>query len=302
MAAEVKMEIQASSTLPTSRHRAAARSLSALVILSALSALSAFASQAADIVAHRGGSHDAPENTMASFRLGWEQKADAVELDIHLSADGRIVVMHDADAQRTTGVPGKVADMPWSQLSTLDAGSWKDPRWKGERIPQLEQVIATVPPGRRLFIEIKCGPEILPELERVLKSTGLRPEQTVIIGFDYDTVVRARKRFPSIAVQWLSGFKRDDATGAVTPSVDELIRKARDGGLTGIDVSFKGPIDSEFVRKVKAAGLQCHVWTVNDPAVARRMVDAGVDSITTDRPLWLRQQLSGLRSGGPSGQ
>ena len=247
---------------------------------------------ALDIVAHRGASFDAPENTVASAKLAWKQEADAVELDIYLSKDGRIVVLHDADLKRTTQTPGKVAERTADALRALDAGAWKGPGWKSERIPFLEEIIATVPSGRRLFIEIKCGPEILPELERVWKASGLKSEQTVIIGFGYETMVAAKKRFPDVPVHWLSSFKTNAKSGATTPSVDELIRKAKAGGLTGIDVNHQGPVDETFVRKVKAAGLQCHVWTVDDPAVARRLKAAGVDSITTNRPRWLREQLS----------
>ncbi len=247
---------------------------------------------AVDIVGHRGASYDAPENTVASAKLGWEQNADAVEIDIYLSKDGHIVVIHDADTKRTTGVAGKVSETASKDLRALDAGAWKGAAWKGEKIPFLEEVIATVPVGRRLFIEIKSGPEILPELQRAWKASGLKPEQTVIIGFGYDTVVAAKKKFPDVPVHWLSSFKTNAKTGAVTPTVDELIRKAKAGGLTGLDVNHTGPVDAEFVRRVKAAGLQCHVWTVDDPLAARRLRAAGVDSITTNRPRWLRDQLA----------
>jgi len=247
---------------------------------------------AVDIVAHRGASFDAPENTVASAKLGWNQDADAVEIDIYLSKDGRIVVLHDPDTKRTTGVVGKAAEMLSSDLRALDAGSWKGAGWKDEKIPFLEEIIATVPAGRRLFIEIKCGPEILPELERVWKASGLTPTQTVIIGFGYDTMVAAKKRFPELSVHWLSSFKTNAKSGAITPTVDELIHKAKAGGLTGLDVNHQGPVDEAFVRQVKATGLQCHVWTVDDPVVARRLKAAGVDSITTNRPRWLREQLA----------
>lgn len=246
---------------------------------------------ALDLVAHRGASHDAPENTATAARLAWKQGADAVEIDIYLTRDGRIAVIHDPETTRTTGVPGKVAEKSWSELQALDAGSWKGPAWKGEKLPSLDDIIHTVPSGKRLFIEIKCGPEILPELDRVLRRTGLPAARTVIIGFGYDTVVQARRQFPAIPVHWLSGFQRNEKTGAITPTVDELIEKAKAGRLTGIDVNYKGPVDDAFVKRVKAAGLECHVWTVDDPAAARRLKAAGVDSITTNRPGWLRQQL-----------
>ncbi len=251
---------------------------------------------ALEIIAHRGASHDAPENTVASARLGWRQEADAVEIDIHLSQDQRIVVMHDADTQRTTGVPGKVVDQPWPALRALDAGAWKDPRWRGERIPSLEEIIDTVPQGKRLFIEIKCGPEILPELERVLRRSRLPPSQTVLIGFGYETMVQARQRFPELTVYWLASFQRQGQNGAFAPKVDDLVRRAKAGRFTGLSVNYRGPVDTSFVAAVKAAGLQCHVWTVDDPEAARRLRLAGVDSITTNRPQWLREQLAHVNS------
>jgi glycerophosphoryl diester phosphodiesterase len=251
---------------------------------------------AVDIIAHRGASHDAPENTEAAARLGWRQGADGVEIDVHLSHDGRAVVLHDVDTKRTTGVPGKVADQNWRALHALDAGAWKDARWRGERIPLLEEIIKTVPDKKRLFIEIKCGPEILPELERVLRRSRLRPAQTVLIGFGYETMVQARQRFPEVTVHWLSSFQRQGDSGAFTPTVDDLIRRAKAGKFTGLSVNYRGPVDAAFVGAVKAAGLQCHVWTVDDPEAARRLRSAGVDSITTNRPEWLREQLGYFHS------
>lgn len=247
---------------------------------------------ALDIIAHRGASHDAPENTVASARLGWSQDADAVEIDIYLSRDGHIVVLHDPDTKRTTGMPGRVTELTRRELRALDAGAWKEARWKGERIPDLAEIVKTVPAGKRLFIEIKCGPEILPELQHVLRRSRLTPAQTVIIGFGYETMVEAKRRFPDFAVYWLSSFRQDPATGRHSPTVDELVRRAKGGGLTGISVQHRGPIDAGFVRTVKAAGLECHVWTVDDAGAARQLQDAGVDSITTNRPRWLRDQLA----------
>lgn len=100
---------------------------------------------AVDIIGHRGASHDAPENTLAAFKLGWEQGADAVELDIWLTKDGKIVCLHDADTKRTTGVLKKAADSTLAELRTLDAGTWKDAKWRGEKIPTLTEALAAIP-------------------------------------------------------------------------------------------------------------------------------------------------------------
>jgi len=242
-----------------------------------------------EIVAHRGASHDAPENTLAAFRLGWQQLADADELDVQLTRDGRLIVIHDLTAKRTAGVDRPVAQMTFDDLRQLDAGSWKGPQWKGERLPALDEVLATVPEGRRLFVEIKGSPEAVPEVERIVRAAGTPPQRIAIIGFTYETVKLAKARMPQLKVYWIASAKTKDRQPP--PAVDTLIARAKAAGLDGLDLHFEFPIDREFVAQVHAAGLELHVWTVDDPAVARRLAAAGVNGITTNRPGWLRQQL-----------
>jgi glycerophosphoryl diester phosphodiesterase len=252
--------------------------------------LSALPAGAVEIIAHRGASNDAPENTLASFRLGWEQQADGDELDIHLTKDGQAVVMHDASAKRTAGVDRKVSELTLEEWRALDAGVWKGPKWKGEKPPTLAEALATIPDGKRMFIEIKCGPEVLPELERVMKDSGKKSEQLVLIGFSYDTMRQARERFPQAPIYWIVSSKEDKKTGK-RPDIDDLIAKAKAARFDGLDLHFGFPIDAAFVGKLRAAGLKLYTWTVDDPVVAKRLVEAGVDGITTDRPQWLRDQL-----------
>src|SRR6476661_5646642 len=137
--------------------------------MSGLLALALIVISQVEIVAHRGASAEAPENTLPSFKLGWEL-ADADELDIYLSKDGEAVVMHDASTKRTAGLDKLVADQTLAELKALDAGSWKAPSWTGTRIPTLAEVLALVPEGKRLFIEIKAGPEVIPALEKAVKG------------------------------------------------------------------------------------------------------------------------------------
>ena len=137
--------------------------LEAPILLAAVMVMTG-STPAVEIVAHRGASHDAPENTLAAVKLAWERDADGVEVDVYLTKDGRIAVLHDKTTKRTTGVDRPVAEMTLSELHELDAGSWQDPRWKGERIPSLEEVLDLVPPGKKMYVEVKCGPEIVPEL------------------------------------------------------------------------------------------------------------------------------------------
>ena len=258
---------------------------------------------AVEIIAHRGASHDAPENTIAAFKLGWEQKADADELDIHLTKDGRIVVLHDPKTKRVSGIDGEVKARTFAELRALDVGSWKGPPWKGEKIPALEEVLATIPESGaglavsvpRLFIEIKCGPEVLPELARVLQESGKRPEQLAIIGFDYATMKAARAQFPDLQLYWLVSPKKESR--GLIPPVDELIAQAQSARFDGLNLNYQFAIDQAFVARVKAAGLKLYVWTVNDAVIARHLAKLGVDGITTDRPGWLREQVALPRQG-----
>lgn len=261
-------------------------------ILTALAAVLLLAPRisAVEIVAHRGASHDAPENTLASFKLGWEQQTDADELDIYLTKDGKIAVMHDANTKRTTGVDSKVADSTMEELRALDAGAWKGEQWKGEKIPSLDEVLKTIPDGKQLFIEIKCGPEVIPELERVLKASGKKPEQLVIIGFKYEIMREAKARFPQLRVYWIVSPKKD--SDGLVPPIEELVASAKAAGLDGLDLNEHFAFDEKFVARVKDAGLKLYVWTVDNAADARKLARLGVDGLTTNRPAWLREQLA----------
>lgn len=260
----------------------------ALLAAPALAAKPTLPTGRPEIVAHRGASADAPENTLASVKLGWEQQADAVEVDVFLTADNRVVCLHDKDLKRTTGDTRAIKDVAWADVAGLDAGSWKDPKWAGEPIPLLAPVMATVPDGKRLFVEVKCGPEIVPFLVEHVAAAGKEPEQIAFISFGADVCAAVKKALPAHQVYYLSGFKTGD-DGVVRPSFDELIAKAHELGVDGIDVSFKGPLSADVVGQVHEAGLFLAVYTVDDPAVAADLAGMGVDSITTNKPGMMRE-------------
>lgn len=240
-----------------------------------------------EIVAHRGASHDAPENTVAVFKLAWQQKADAAELDIHLTKDGKIVVIHDATTKRTTGVDWKVAERTLAELRTLDAGMWKDAKFAGEKLPTLDEMLATVPDGKKVYVEVKCGPEVAPELVRTLEASGLKPDRTPVISFNANVIAAVKKAKPALPAYWLVSLKnrKDEKRTA-----EELIAKAREIRADGLDLSASDAIDAEFAEKIRTAKLRLDVWTVDDPATARRLAPL-VAGITTNRPAWLREQL-----------
>jgi glycerophosphoryl diester phosphodiesterase len=243
-----------------------------------------------EIVAHRGSSDDAPENTLAAFRLGW-QRADACELDIYLTKDGQVAVIHDGTTKRTAGLDKPVAQQTLEELQSLDAGGWKSSKFAGEKIPSLPQVLELLPEKKRLFIEIKCGPEVLPALKKAVDAVPAKTGQLAVIGFGYDTMVQSKKLLPALPTFLLAGSKPDKKTGKA-PDLGDLIAKCKAGGLDGLDLEHGFPIDREFVATVHGAGLKLLTWTVNDPEIARKEADAGVDGITTDRPQVLREKLA----------
>lgn len=245
---------------------------------------------AVEIIAHRGASADAPENTLVAMKLAWEQKADAIELDLWLSKDGRVVVFHDADTKRFEETARKIPSLTWQETQQLDVGAWKGAQFKNERIPTLESILATIPAGRRAVLEIKCGPEIVPELSRVIRASGRSPRELAIISFNFNALNESKKMFPHVEHYFLHDYKKDAKTDA-HPELAPLIARAKAAQFEGLNLNFKWPITKSFVSEVKAAGLKMFVWTVDDAAVAKRLAEAGVDGITTNRPQWLREQL-----------
>ena len=240
-----------------------------------------------EIIAHRGASYIAPENTMVSVMLGWEKDAD-VEVDIHLSKDNRILVSHDSSTKRTGKIDLNIKDTTARELRKIDVGSFKSEKYAGEQIPFLADVIKTIPPGRKLYVEIKCGKEVLPILEKLISQSG-KMSQIVIIGFDLE-IVTMSKQLIDVPTYWLKGTEKDKETEKWIPHSPQLVKIAEDNGLDGLDVHYAG-VNKEFTDAVKAAGQKLYVWTVDNPDEAIRLVNLGVAGITTNRPEWLRKQL-----------
>ncbi|WP_417387982.1 glycerophosphodiester phosphodiesterase [Gimesia sp.] len=239
---------------------------------------------AVEIIGHRGASYDAPENTLASVNLAWERNADAVEIDIYLSKDGKIIAFHDKTTKRIGGRNQEVKDQTFDELQTLDVGAWKNAKYKAERIPTLTQVLETIPAEKRLFIEIKCGPEVLPQLKQELADSGKTAAQTVIIGFDYDTMQQAKQLMPELEVIWVFKVKQNKITRKWEHKPDYYIQKAKEANLDGLDLGYNKFVNKAFVEQAKEAGLPVYVWTVNEVADAKKLVEMGVTGITTDRP------------------
>ena len=233
-----------------------------------------------EFVGHRGASYLAPENTVASAKLGWEMGADGVEIDVYLTPDNRIMVIHDKSTKRTTGADHIVSETKSKELRKLDAGKWKDEKYTGEKIPFLKEVLKAIPKDKYLVIEIKTGPEIIPALEKIIKKSG-KVKQVKFIAFSWESITAAKKIFPDNDCYWLTSKAQD---------LDNRIDECAAVGLEGVDVNSK-LVTPENMAKAKKLGLDVWCWTVDSPEEAKRVADLGVSTITTNRPAWLREQL-----------
>lgn len=245
------------------------------------------------IVAHRGASYDAPENTIAAFKEAWAQGADGVEGDFYVTKDQQIVCIHDKDTKRTAGTNLVVANSTLDELRKLDYGSWKDARFKGEPIPTFVEVMAVIPEGKLFVIELKTGPEIVPLLKAELDRLKPATANLLIIAFNRETVIAVKKQLPAISTHWLTGFKQDKTTGAWAPTVDEVAKILQATGADGI--GFQGRcevVTAEFLNTLKQRGLrEFHVWTLDEPQDALFYKDLGAIGITTNRPAFIRDSL-----------
>jgi len=245
-----------------------------------------------EIIAHRGASWDAPENSRAAVDLAWRQGADAVEADFRLTQDGRIVASHDHSLNRVAGVDLRISEHSLDELRRFDIGSWKGQQWSGERIATLEEMLAiAAPPASRFYVEIKCGPEIAAELARVVRTSGWAEERIVPICFSADVLVAVRRELPNSPTYLVVEFLRDPQTGVWYPDADERLAEAARHELTGLDLMAARALDAGLIRRIRAAGLDVCVWTVDEEQQSRRLMDIGVRRITTNRPGFLRERL-----------
>jgi len=243
------------------------------------------------IIAHRGESFIAPENTLASVLLAWENGADAVEVDIRLTLDKKIVVIHDANTKRVSGIRKKVSKTELSVLKLLDAGSYKGNQYRGEKIPTLPEILETVPENGKILIEIKSKKDIIPYLKVVLEESKLKTEQVEIISFKLDVLAETKKVMPRFKAHWIVFKSKNLFLRIFSPSWQRIMYKLKKYNLDGLDLWAGYPLKKEMVNKLKYAGLDVYVWTVNDAGRARELLDIGVNGITTDRAGWLKEQL-----------
>jgi len=242
-------------------------------------------------VAHRGESFSAPENTLESINLAWERNNDAVEIDIHLTKDNKIAVIHDANTKRVSGSYFKVASLPLNDLKKLNAGKYKGDNWENVKIPSLREVLYTIPDDKKLFIEIKCGPEILDHLKLELNEFKHKTDQIKIISFNFNTMKMARQSFKDYEVFWLRRIEKNFLQFWKL-NINEIINISLENEFDGLNIKYSKVISPSIVKMIKESGLKLFVWTVNEPELAKKLISYGIDGITSDRPSWLKQQMN----------
>jgi glycerophosphoryl diester phosphodiesterase len=228
------------------------------------------------VIGHRGASSEAPENTLTAFARGLETGTDGFEFDVHMSKDGELVVIHDETVARTTGGSGWVKDMTLDELKALDAGSWFDLRFRGERIPTLREVLELIADKSKLInIELKSGIVIYPHIERriieVLDEFDIL-DKTIISSFNHYSLRNVKELEPEVKTGILY------MEGLVEPWIYAL-RVPADGLHPASYL-----VTPEIVRSARDAGLFVNVWTVDKADEMKKMVASGVDAVITNCP------------------
>jgi glycerophosphoryl diester phosphodiesterase len=226
------------------------------------------------VIAHRGASGHAPENTLAAFKRAVALGATFIETDLQLTRDSRFVAMHDGTVNRTTNGQGKVHDMTMAELRRLDAGSWFGSEFAGERIPTLDEILEFSKKHDVVFyLELKPGGSWGGEhaLVGALRESGEIP-RAVVISFDADILARLRQIEPTL----MTGLLYDG-------QIEEPLKKALEVGARQLAVR-SDLVTPALLKDARKRDLQVVCWTVNHPAHIRMLMAAGIDGIMSDYP------------------
>ena len=235
--------------------------------------------------AHRGASHEAPENTIPAFLLAIELGADGIELDVQLSRDGEVVVIHDFVLETTTDGHGPVRDRTLAELKALDAGSWFDPLFVGQRIPTFQEVVEAVGPRLLLNVELKTASlrddGLAEAVVRTLEENQLLG-RVVVSSFNPLALQRVRNLNPWIPIGFLYG-----------PGLPLLLRRPWFRRLIHPEAlhPHHSMVDEKYVRWAREKGYRLHAWIVDEPGKMWQLMRQGVDLIITNRPDVLREVL-----------
>ena len=222
------------------------------------------------VTAHRGHSRAAPENSVSAVRAAIESRADYAEVDVLMTADCVVVLLHDSDLKRVAGDERKISDLSFDEVKTLDVGSWFGPEFVAERVPSLEEVINLSKGRIKLNIELKVyGPDsrLIPEVARIIRELNFEPE-CIVTTFDYDSLLELKRLNPKLR----TGLIIAHALGDVS---------RLDVDLFSVRANW---LSDQVLRQAYSRAKEVHVWTVNDPAEMLSFMKRGVDNIITDDP------------------
>jgi glycerophosphoryl diester phosphodiesterase len=237
------------------------------------------------VVGHRGAPTVAPENTIASFLAAFEAEADAVELDVHLTSDNELVVIHDDTADRTTDGTGRIEDMSLEEVKALDAGSWFSGRFAGTKVPTLAEVFDALPADAPVLIEIKSQTIQTNGVEKTLAAFVAERDlydRIAVISFNPISLARVKmadKRIPT-GLLYGPGLPSFLSQGWAIPVV-----------LPDAVHPELSMVDEAYLQRAHGRGHRVNVWTVDDEDEMWRLVGLGVDGVTTNRPDVLREVL-----------
>ena len=234
------------------------------------------------IIAHRGVSFDLPENSLPAFKISWNHAADGIEGDFHLTKDGAIVCIHDEDTGRVCKQNIVVRDSTLKELKALDLDCQGTENLQ-IKIPTLNEVLEILPDGKKIFIEVKCGSEIVEPLFSELTRSKLNSNDAVIISFDEKVI----KEFKVIAPNYRALLLYSYEVGCNINNLIDVMRNIKADGL-GTDNEFSKTLVEQTIN----AGFEYHSWTIDSIDVAQKLINWGSSSITTNKPGHLIQQLS----------
>ncbi|MBN2165002.1 MAG: hypothetical protein JW717_01860 [Marinilabiliaceae bacterium] len=244
------------------------------------------------IIAHRGESFLAPENTLPAIELAWKNDITDVEIDIQLTNDNHIVVFHDYKTKRIGNRDKYLKTQTLSQLMELDAGTYKDAKYAGTKIPTLKEVLTNMPPLKRLIIEIKHNIEIIPHLISLITKYHLTPNQVEFIAFDFNIITELKNKLPKYKCLLLLDLDYERPYWMIWINKEKLIKKIIKYNIDGIDIWAGKLLNQKFIKPFKDAGLYVYTWTVNDINKAKELIKIGVDGITTDRASWMKEKIN----------
>ena len=235
------------------------------------------------IEAHRGNSVSAPENTLEAIRQAIDAGVDRVEIDLQFSKDQQLIVIHDDTVDRTTNGTGHVSELSYDYIKTLDAGSWKNSKFKGEKVPLLSEVFELCKEKAMVNIDLKNATAV-PSMVKTIFEMNMENE-VAITGKIPEATNAIRKLGGNITMFYESSpeFNAIRSSGKNNEAIQMAITQARKAGLPGF-LFHAGWITKDIVYKAHLHGLAINVYDVNTPEQTSEMIAAGVDGIMTDDP------------------